>query len=80
MQTKETMKDAVIFLEKEEDFFPKNLEVVFTKIKEYKKLPFHDVILKINIKYFVKFWEFFYKKNLNWKTTEINNDMILFKI
>lgn len=79
MQTKETMKDAVIFLEKEEDFFPKNLEIVFTKIKEYKKLPFHDVLLKMDSKHFLKFWKFFHKKKIDWKEAETKNDVVLIK-
>lgn len=79
MQTQETLKNAIIVLDKEEDFIPKNLESVFAKIEEYKKLPFHDVILKIDKKNSMKFFEVFQKKKMNSVETEIKNDMILFK-
>lgn len=80
MQTKETMKDTIIFLEKEEDFFPKNLEIVFSKIKKYKNLPFHDVFLKIEAKHFKKFWQFFNDKKIYWKEIETKSDNVFFKV
>lgn len=79
MQIQETLKNAIIVLDKDEDFIPKNLESVFEKIEEYKKLPFHDVILKIDKKNSMKFFEVFQKKKMNSVETEIKNDMILFK-
>jgi len=79
MQIQETLKNAIIVLDKDEDFIPKNLESVFAKIEKYKKLPFHDVILKIDKKNSMKFFEVFQKKKMNSVETEIKNDMILFK-
>lgn len=79
MYTKETMNDTIFFLEKEEDFVPKNLEVVFSKIKKYKSLPFHDVLLKVDTKNFEKFWKFFNDKKIYWKEAETKNDVVLIK-
>jgi hypothetical protein len=75
MQTKETLKNVIIVLDKEEDFSKKSIEDLFQKIKEYKKLPFHDVILKMHSKYYVKFWEILISKKEKFKEAEIKNDL-----
>lgn len=76
MQLKETTKYASIVLEKDEDFSKENIKKVFKKIEEYKKLPFHDVILHMNSKYYVKFWELLMNKMLNYKEAQIKNNML----
>ena len=75
MQTKETLKDAIIILDKEEDFKKESLDSVFEKIEEYKKLPFHDVILQMHANNYVKFWEIFIKKKPKYEEAEIKNDV-----
>jgi hypothetical protein len=79
MQTKETLQNAIIILDREEDFLPNNLEIVFSKIKEYKKLPFHDVLLKIDLKNFEKFFDVFNKKKINYQEAETKINTVMFK-
>lgn len=75
MQVKETNKNSVILLDKDEDFSNKSLVDVFAKIENYKKLPFHDVILTMNSKYFVKFWEAFNQNKISFKEAETKNNL-----
>lgn len=75
MQTKETLKNVIIDLEKDEDFSKNSLEKLFEKIKEYKKLPFHDVLLQMNSKYYIKFLEIIKSKKLKYKEAEIKNNL-----
>ena len=75
MQTKETLKNVIIDLEKDEDFSKNSLEKLFEKIKEYKKLPFHDVVLQMNLKYYIKFLEIIKSKKLKYKEAEIRNNL-----
>jgi hypothetical protein len=76
MQIKETLRDAVIFLDKDEDFSNNKIKEVFDKIKNYKKLPFHDVIVTMNSKYFVKFLELINLMRLEYKEIEIKNNKL----
>jgi hypothetical protein len=76
MQVKENLKGALIFLDKEEDFSKKSLNEVFEKILNYKKLPFHDVVLNMDSKHYSKFWEPFITKKLDYKNFEIKNDKL----
>lgn len=75
MQTKETLKNAVVLLDNEKDFSKESLEKLFQQIKEYKKLPFHDVIIQMNSKYYVKFLEMLSSRKENYKEAEIKNDV-----
>jgi hypothetical protein len=75
MQIKETLKNVVIVLDKEEDFLKDSIENLFIKIKEYKKLPFHEIILQMPSRYYVKFWEMLRSKKENYKEAEIKNDI-----
>lgn len=79
MQVKETTKYASIILDKEEDFSKQNMEGVLKKIEEYKKLPFHDVILQIDSKHYMKFWEILISKKLKYKEAEIKNNIFSIK-
>jgi len=79
MQVKETTKYASIILDKEEDFSKQNIEGVLKKIEEYKKLPFHDVILQIDSKHYMKFWEILISKKLKYKEAEIKNNIFSIK-
>jgi hypothetical protein len=79
MQIKENTKFASIILDKEEDFTKPNIEETFKKIEEYKKLPFHDVILQMDSKYYVRFWEILMSKKLKYKEAEIKNNTMLIK-
>lgn len=75
MQTKETLKNAVVVLDNEKDFSKESLDKLFQQIKEYKKLPFHDVIIQMNSKYYVKFLEMLSSRKENYKEAEIKNDV-----
>lgn len=75
MQTKETLKNVVLILEKDEDFSKESIEKLFQKIKEYKKLPFHDVVVQMHSKYYVKFWEILRSKKEKYKEAEIKNEI-----
>jgi hypothetical protein len=76
MQVKETLKNVVILIDKEEDFLKDSIEQLFIKIKEYKKLPFHEIILQMPSRYYVKFWEILRAKKENYKEAEIKNDIL----
>ena len=65
MKLKETLKSAVFILDKDEDFNKEKFKELFTKIKKFKKLPFHDVTLTMPSKYFVKFWQLNDKNNFD---------------
>lgn len=75
MQTKETLKNSVVVLDDEKDFSKESLEKLFQKIKEYKKLPFHDVIIQMHSKYYLKFLEMLSSRKENYKEAEIKNDV-----
>jgi hypothetical protein len=79
MQIKETNKNVLIVLDKDEDFSNKSILDVFRKIENYKKLPFHDVVLSMDSKYFVKFWEEFYKNKMDFKEAETKNNLFCIK-
>jgi len=74
MEVKENLKNSVIVLNKEEDFSKESLNDLFEKILKYKELPFHDVILNMHSKHYLKFWELFNNKKINFKNIEIKND------
>lgn len=75
MQTIETFKNAVVVLDNEKDFSKESADKLFQKIKEYKKLPFHDVIVQMQSKYYVKFLEMLSLRKENYKEAEIKNDV-----
>lgn len=80
MQVKETTKYAFIVLDKDEDFQKPNLKEILKKAKNYKQLPFHDVILKMDSKYSVKFWEILTDMDLKYKEAEIKDNTFLIKL
>lgn len=75
MQIKETNKNSIILLDKDEDFSNNSIVDVLKKVENYKKLPFHDVVLTMNAKYFVKFWEEFNKNKIDFKEAETKNNV-----
>ena len=79
MHIKETNKNTVIVLDKDEDFSNKIILDVFKKIQNYKKLPFYDVILSMDSKYLTKFWEVFYKNKIDFKEAENKNNLFCIK-
>jgi hypothetical protein len=75
MKVTENLKSSTIVLDSDTDFTKDKFKEVFQKIKEYKKLPFHDVFLSMPSKYFVKFWELKGKKEDDgWKNMGIKHD------
>lgn len=75
MQMKENTNSATILLDKEEDFSSKSLAETMKKISTYKKLPFHDVILAMDSKNFVRFWENARNIDMKFKQAETKNDV-----
>lgn len=75
MQMKENTNSATILLDKEEDFSSKSLAETMKKISTYKKLPFHDVILAMDSKNFVRFWENARNIDMKFKQAKTKNDV-----
>lgn len=75
MQTNETLKNVIITLEKDDDFSKESLKKLFEKIKEYKKLPFHEVFVQMHSKYYFKFLEFLKLIKEKYKEAEIKNNI-----
>lgn len=79
MQIKEINNNSLIVLDKDEDFSNKSFTDIFNKVEKYKKLPFHDVILTMESKYFLKFWELFQNTKMNFKEAETKNNIFCIK-
>lgn len=75
MQTKETLKNVVIVLDDQKDFSKESIDKLFRKIDEYKKLPFHDVIVQMHSKHYAKFLEILNSIKQKYKEAEIKNDV-----
>lgn len=75
MKIQETLKSATIVLDCDGDFTKEKFKELFTKIKNFKRLPFHDVTLTMPSRYFVRFWDLKDRKeHEDWKHAEVKHD------
>jgi len=80
MKIEETLKYALITLDNEKDFSKQSISEIFEKIKKYKGLPFHDVIVQMDSKYFAKFWEPLSKLKITLQDLELKNNLFKVKL